>query len=296
MSLCFGCCCGTSIFWDVVCACDVGVAALDELLRQPLRLSFRLREVAEEGVSGSVDVVCVDDDASCFGRARGPFTLMFCISVSVSLSLYSPLGREYKRANSPPPFGNEFDAKGVVVACRPGWSVGIGIVDGWSELSACRRLYAELLLLRCLPESKCSELLLLEKKLAFDAVIGVLGVLLPRFGGGVVTLRPSPSADGIGNDDILLLNGVPRGNRFRGGSRSGWRFFLLLTGITGVFSTSPDPTVSPLLCLMLRLPLDESELGVPGVSAFLRSSPEPSRAWNFVSSNMLVSIRVCEGG
>lgn len=51
---------------------------------------------------------------------------MFCSSTSLLLYLYSPLGRGCRRANSPLPLGNEFEAKGVVV-CRVGFRVGMGI-------------------------------------------------------------------------------------------------------------------------------------------------------------------------
>jgi hypothetical protein len=126
--------------------------------------------------------------------------------------------------------------------------------------------------------------LLLEKKLAFDAVMGVLGVLLlARFGGGVVALRLSTSAEGTGKDDILLLKGVPSGNRLRGGSLMGCRFFLLLLegGITGGFSTSPDPTVSPLRC--------RAALGFLGVSVFVGSTPKASMCERWVLSSRSVS-------
>jgi hypothetical protein len=121
-------------------------------------------------------------------------------------------------------------------------------------------------------------MLLFEKKLVFDAVIGVLGVLLPRFGGGV-RLRPSISAEGTGKDDILLLKGVPSGSRFNGGSLMGWRFFLLLCGVVGLWSTSDptDPTVSPLLCLIVPL-LFWAESGWAG------SSVNASMLWVSVTS------------
>lgn len=67
--------------------------------------------------------------------------------------MYSPLGRGCKRANSPLPFGNEFDEKGVV-AWRVGFRVGMGIVPIFgcvsSDESAARKLNAELLLRKCL--------------------------------------------------------------------------------------------------------------------------------------------------
>lgn len=88
------------------------------------------------------------------------------------------------------------------------------------------------------------------KKLALEAVIGVLGVFALRFGGGVAFLS-SNSPDGTGNDDIRLLNGVLRGRRFKGGSLIGCKSFLLECCTTGVLSGSdPAPTVNPLLCLI----------------------------------------------
>lgn len=82
-----------------------------------------------------------------------------------------------------------------------------------------------------------------------DAVIGVLGVFALRFGGGVVVLRSSTSPEGTGNDEILLLKGVPRGSRFKGGSRMGCRFFLLeCCCAAGGLESDPAPTVKPLRC------------------------------------------------
>jgi len=51
--------------------------------------------------------------------------------------------------------------------------------------------------------------------------MGVLGVLLTDRLGGGVTLRMSISAEGAGNEEIRLLEGVPRGSRFNGGSLIG---------------------------------------------------------------------------
>lgn len=82
------------------------------------------------------------DVVSFFVKARMLCTFMLCISTSVSLSLYSPLGREYKcpRTNSPLLLGNELDAKGVV-AVRAGLRFGIGIADAtFREGSLGRRL------------------------------------------------------------------------------------------------------------------------------------------------------------
>lgn len=122
---------------------------------------------------------------------------------------------------------------------------------GSTGVSGARRLMAELLLRSCLLYSVASCWLRLEKKLAFDAVMGVLGVLLvARFGGGV-TLRLSASADGGGNDEIRLFVGVPSGSKFNGGSRTGCKFFLVECWTAGCRSGSePDPTVRPLRCRM----------------------------------------------
>jgi len=89
------------------------------------------------------------------------------------------------------------------------------------------------------------------KKLALDAVMGVLGVLLTARLGGGVTLRFSTSAEGAGNDEMRLLKGVLRGSKFSGGSLIGCKFFFVDCCATGVRSGSdPEPTVSPRRCLM----------------------------------------------
>jgi hypothetical protein len=135
-------------FWD---GCD---AAFDDARLQPLKLSLRLNDEPEDGVSGSVEVdVCAESEVSFFCNGRGPATVMLCSSTSLSEDLYSPLGRGCRRANSPLPFGNELDAKGVV-ACRVGFNVGMGMVPMFGcascEDSTARRLIAELLLRKCL--------------------------------------------------------------------------------------------------------------------------------------------------
>lgn len=65
----------------------------------------------------------------------------------------------------------------------------------------------------------------MEKKLAFDAVIGVLGVFVfGCLGGGVSvpwTVSWLPS-----NARILAAVGVLKGRRLSGGNRNGWRFFF----------------------------------------------------------------------
>jgi hypothetical protein len=278
MSPCFaGCAAASLTFCEDLRACwvcEAWVAALEGARRQPLKLSFRLKEEPEDGVSGSVEVeVCAESDVSFFCNGRAPAGFMCCSSTSLAPVVYSPLGRACKRVNSPLPLGSEFEAKGVVV-CRVGFNVGIGMVPiagGPPNGSAARKLYAELLLRICFSNSLLSRGPLLEKKLALDAVIGVLGVLLTaRFGGGV-TLRSSTSAEGAGNDEMRLLNGVPRGSKFNGGNLIGCRFFLVECCATGVLSGSdPEPTVRPRRCLIDPvLLLDKSPLrdSLPGVPA-----------------------------
>lgn len=98
ISPCFGGCgAGSSAFWAIFLACAVcegWEAALEDARRQPLKLSFRLNEELEDGVSGSVEVdVCVESDVSFFCRARGALDDIVCSSTSLLLYLYSPLGR-----------------------------------------------------------------------------------------------------------------------------------------------------------------------------------------------------------
>lgn len=69
------------------------MAALEGALRQPLRLSLRLKEEPEDGVSGSVEVeVCAESDVSFFCSGREPAGFMFCSSTSLAPVWYSPLG------------------------------------------------------------------------------------------------------------------------------------------------------------------------------------------------------------
>ena len=89
----------------------------------------------------------------------------------------------------------------------------------------------------------------MEKKLVFEAVIGVLGVFaFPRLGGGVM-FPSSVSEDGSCNAAILAAVGVLRGNRLRGGKRRGCSFFLFMDGAALAFGprSRADPIVRPLL-------------------------------------------------
>jgi hypothetical protein len=129
------------------------VLALDPFRLQPLRLSLRLSELPVEGVSGSVELdVCTESEVLLFFKGRGSIAFMFCSSTSASLDWNSLLARGCRRVNSPLPLGKEFEEKGVV-ACRPGFKVGMGIEEmPGCEVSVLRRLTAELLLRMCLPK------------------------------------------------------------------------------------------------------------------------------------------------
>jgi len=130
-------------------------AVFESLRRQPPKLNFRLSDVPDEGVSGSVDVV--ESVVLLFFSGRGAAFFIFCSSTSLSLDSKSSLGRDCNRVNSLLPLGSELDEKGVV-ACLPGCKVGTGIVDSAPcalsfESEPLRRLIAELLLRMCLPKS-----------------------------------------------------------------------------------------------------------------------------------------------
>lgn len=136
--------------------CEGWAAALEDMpRRQPPKLSLRLSDEPEEGVSGSVEVdVCAESDVSFFCNGRRPPAFIFCGSTLFSLRLSSPLGREFWCTNSSLAFGNEFEEKGVVV-WRLGWRVGMGMLSKEAVLSSggclSRRLTAELLLRIRLP-------------------------------------------------------------------------------------------------------------------------------------------------
>lgn len=88
--------------------------------------------------------------------------------------------------------------------------------NGLSE----RPWWTELLLRKLLSGfSSC----LLEKKLLFDAVIGVVGVFVFLDGGGLRLRSEEPCS---WRAAILAAVGVLSGPRVIGGSRRGWRFFL----------------------------------------------------------------------
>ena len=87
------------------------------------------------------------------------------------------------------------------------------------------------------------------KKLAFEAVIGVLGVALwLHFGGGVEV--PSSTSRGSCRALTLAIVGVLKGNKLRGGNRNGCRFFLLTLEIRVGLDSPSD--LSPTLLRFRR--------------------------------------------
>src|ERR1700742_183423 len=127
-------------------------------------------------------------------------------------------------------FGTEEDTKGESVrALSPSnENTGrLGLISLGGRISSVRRAWCEVLL-RIVGASSAF-LCPREKKLAFEAVIGVLGVfMLLRMPGGVA--GGSPGSPLAFSDLILAEVGVLRGNRFNGGSLSVCNAFLLALG------------------------------------------------------------------
>ena len=96
ISLCFGgcgadasaCCVPFRACWVF----EGWAAVFESLRRQPPKLNFRLSDVPDEGVSGSVDVV--ESVVLLFFSGRGAAFFMFCNSTSLSLDSKSSLGRD----------------------------------------------------------------------------------------------------------------------------------------------------------------------------------------------------------
>jgi hypothetical protein len=96
ISLCFGgcgadasaCCVPFRGCWVL----EGWAAVFESLRRQPPKLNFRLSDVPDEGVSGSVDVV--ESVVLLFFSGRGAAFFMFCSSTSLSLDSKSSLGRD----------------------------------------------------------------------------------------------------------------------------------------------------------------------------------------------------------
>jgi hypothetical protein len=205
----------------------------DELLLQ-LRLSFRRSEDADEGVSGSAGL---DDCGVSFFTslmdvcARGPFNLVFLGSVAVFVAVYSSLFFDRNEPKSPLDLGREVEMKGECDGC-PRRLLATGCPLELESLPSRRRgvsdpaSWVELVLLICKGVWIASSSLRSLKKLAFEAVIGVLGVALWfHFGGGVEV--PSSTLRGSCRALTLAIVGVLKGNKLRGGNRNGCKFFLL---------------------------------------------------------------------
>lgn len=82
--------------------------------------------------------------------------------------------------------------------------------------------------------------LLLAKKLALDAVMGVLGIPFgPTLGGGVIDPESTAAVPSY-RAAILAAVGVLKGRRFIGGNLRGWsvRLLLLILRILGLLSLS----------------------------------------------------------
>ena len=95
---------------------------------------------------------------------------------------------------------------------------------------------------------------LLEKKLALDAVIGVLGVVAIPYLGGGVTVPGSKEAGCLSMAAIFAAVGVLSGRRLRGGNRKGCNVRLLtFAPAAGLLSpATPAFMVRALLCLVSR--------------------------------------------
>jgi hypothetical protein len=134
----------------------------------------------------------------------------------------------FTKADSMPPFGSEVDKNGDMPD-RGGAFFGPATTTDSEELvfSAAAGLPARPwwteLLLRGL--GSLSSALFLEKKLLFEAVMGVLGVLaICLVGGGLRCRSVKPWSWSAA---ILAAVGVLRGPRVMGGNRRGCRLFLL---------------------------------------------------------------------
>lgn len=235
----WNCCCGIAGFSP-----SSGAAALlfFELPRFQVRLSFRLRELIDEGVAGSSLGPGVGDlgiGLSIF-KARGPAGFWCKWSPSTGAVIFGsspPVLDRFKKECSNPPFGADEERKGEILGF---WSISLIPSDESVELASGVGVR------RCVP---CTVLLLLnegmsivssyrvfEKKALRDAVIGVDGVLgSSRDGGG---LESSPTSLESGYQESFPTLGMLSGPRLIGGRLKGCRFFLC-DGVAGFPSSTP---------------------------------------------------------
>jgi hypothetical protein len=142
----------------------------------------------------------------------------------------------FRNSCSAPPFGTDDDKNGDIPDRPAGVFESAATIDS-DELVASaanglpeRPWWIELLLRKLLSGfSSC----LLEKKLLFDAVIGVVGVFVFLLGGGLRLRSDGPCS---WRAATFAAVGVLSGPRVIGGSRRGCRFFLC--GIAAFLSVS----------------------------------------------------------
>ena len=222
-----------------------------DALRFQDKLSFRLKELMDEGVGGSSGLESGPGDfvvggfvAMGFGAARGPEGLCCCTGGSAAAGSggtvkSAPVLERFKNDDSILlPFGTEDDKNGDIPdLCDPFLSA----VNDSAELVASTAVglsrlpvrCTELLLRRCCTMVRSSALPVV-KKLVFDAVMGVVGVFaICLVGGGDRFLSEKPCSWSAA---ILAAVGVLSGPNVIGGSRSGCRFFL--TCAAAFFSSS----------------------------------------------------------
>lgn len=200
-------------------------------------------ELPDDGVSASLGLVLRPFESCALVAvwARGPVNLVVRDSLPRLIVLYSPLSFGRTWWTSPLIFISDVD-DGVIV-CRPDRAARASfasIAAALDEGATCSEADSARLPSRM--GVFCSYWLW-EKKLALDAVIGVVGVLVfPRDIGGVA--RPAAAAAAAPvvrswSAATLATVGVLSGKRLSGGSRRGWRFRRLAAGVA-VTAVSPS--------------------------------------------------------
>jgi hypothetical protein len=213
------------------------------------RLSFRLSELIDPGVSGSsgLDIGSGDFGAGfAVAWARGPEGFACGLDssrVSAMVVKSAPVLALLRKAGSTPLlFGTDDDRKGEMLGLCASMAEPPAVSDS-DELVASsfarlpeRVWWIELLLLNG-GSSVLSSDLCREKKELLEAVIGVVGVFgIWRDGGG---LRPRSDRACSWRAAILAAVGVLNGPRVRGGRRSDW--FFLPCGTAGPFLSISRP-------------------------------------------------------
>ena len=206
------------------------------MLLEELRLNmpaFGRIELLDEGGSPSLGLALWPFESRALMEvcARGPFGLLPPRTPSLPrlMVLYSPLSLGRTCLTSPLIFIR--DAEEGVMVCRPDRTISslesfaAGLEAACSEADSARASSNNGV--EPAPYGPPWE-----KKLAFDAVSGVVGVCrFPRLLGGVAL--PDSAMVRLCRAATLATVGVLRGNRLSGGSRRGWRFLLLAAGVAG---------------------------------------------------------------